>query len=232
MSLSVAYSALLGGVLLWLFLVSKLSAKSWDPHAAISAMDAQLDGAERTPPAKVGLWVFLAVATSLFGLFISAYYMRMGRGHGADVALGDWRALSESPVLWINSVLLVLASIAMQSSRAAATRGEKQRTQVALLIGGLLACAFLIGQLIAWRELRISELFTPLNPAVAFFYVLTGVHGLHLLGGLYVWGRTYLRLRYQHAELIDVGLSVELCSVYWHYLLLVWIVLFGVLLAT
>jgi cytochrome c oxidase subunit 3 len=62
--------------------------------------------------------------------------------------------------------------------------------------------------------------------------LLTGVLGLHLLGGLYVWGRTYIRLRYQRAELIDVRLSVELCSVYWHYLLLVWIVLFGLLLAT
>jgi len=232
MSLTVAYSALLGGVLLWLFLVSKLSAKPWDAHTAISALDAQLDGSERTPPAKVGLWVFLAVATSLFGLFVSAYYMRMGRGHGADAALGDWSAISESPILWLNSAMLVLASIAMQWSRSAATLGDARRTEVSLLIGGLLAWAFLIGQLIAWRELRLSEFFTPLNPAVAFFYVLTGVHGLHLLGGLYVWGRTYLRMRYQHAELIDVRLSVELCSIYWHYLLLVWIALFSVLLAT
>jgi cytochrome c oxidase subunit 3 len=62
--------------------------------------------------------------------------------------------------------------------------------------------------------------------------VLTAVHGLHLIGGLYVWGRTYARMRYQRVELIDVRLSIELCSVYFHYLLLVWIVLFGLLLAT
>jgi cytochrome c oxidase subunit 3 len=156
----------------------------------------------------------------------------MGRGHGADAALGDWRSISESPLLWINSIILVFGSIALQSSRAAIARGDAIRTQRSLLLGGVLTCAFLVGQLIVWRELRASDVFDPRNPAVAFFYLLTGVHGLHLLGGLYVWGRTYIRLRYQRAELIDVRLSVELCSVYWHYLLLVWIVLFGLLLAT
>jgi cytochrome c oxidase subunit 3 len=180
----------------------------------------------------MGLWVFMGVMTSLFGLFISAYYMRMGHGHGADAALGDWRALSESPLLWVNSVFLVLGSIAMQWARSAAARGDAQRTRTAHLMGGLLTIAFLIGQLIVWRALRASESFALINPAVAFFYVLTGVHGLHLLGGLYVWGRTYARMRYQHAELIDVRLSIELCSAYFHYLLLVWIVLFGLLLAT
>jgi len=232
MSLTVAYGGLLTGVLVWLFLVRKLSAKSWDAKTAISAADAHAEGVERTPASKMGLRVFLAVATSLFGLFISAYYIRMGHGHGADVAQGDWRAISESPLLWANSAILVFGSIAMQWSRSAAATGDMRRTQMALLLGGLLTFAFLVGQLMVWRELRVSALFTPQNPAIAFFYLLTGVHGLHLLGGLYVWGRTYLRMRYQKAELIDVQLSVELCSVYWHYLLLVWIVLFGLLLAT
>jgi len=232
MSLTVAYGALLTGVLVWLFLVRKLTAKSWDARTAISAEDAHELGAEHTPPTKMGLKVFMGVMTSLFALFISAYYIRMGHGHGAEAAQGDWRAVSESPILWINSVFLVLSSIAMQWSRSAAARSDVQRTQRALLIGGVLTAAFLIGQFIAWRELRISEFFTPQNPAVAFFYLLTGVHGLHLLGGLYVWGRTYLRMRYQKVALSKVQLSVELCSVYWHYLLLVWIVLFALLLAT
>jgi cytochrome c oxidase subunit III len=69
------------------------------------------------------------------------------------------------------------------------------------------------------------------NPAVAFFYVLTAVHGLHLLGGLLVWGRTLSRV-WQGVELIELRLSVALCSVYWHYLLIVWLVLFTLLLYT
>ena len=70
------------------------------------------------------------------------------------------------------------------------------------------------------------------NPAVAFFYLLTAVHGLHLLGGLFVWGKTVTRMARPGAELIDVRSSVELCTVYWHFLLLVWLVLFAVLLST
>jgi cytochrome c oxidase subunit 3 len=79
---------------------------------------------------------------------------------------------------------------------------------------------------------RAAEDLLARNPAVAFFYVLTAIHGLHLLGGLLVWSRTLLRMWTPRVELIEVRLSVELCSVYWHYLLLVWLVLFGLLLYT
>jgi Heme/copper-type cytochrome/quinol oxidase, subunit 3 len=83
---------------------------------------------------------------------------------------------------------------------------------------------------------RESEFFSPVNPAVAFFYLLTAVHGLHLLGGLYVWGRTLARMRREDVETIDllqsINLSVELCGVYWHFLLLVWLGLFTVMLST
>jgi cytochrome c oxidase subunit III len=101
-----------------------------------------------------------------------------------------------------------------------------------LLIGGLLTIAFLGGQLYAWDVVRHSDVFTPGNPAVAFFYVLTAVHGLHLVGGLFVWGRTLMRIVLKRAEPIDVRLSIELCTVYWHYLLLVWIGLFALLIST
>ncbi len=81
---------------------------------------------------------------------------------------------------------------------------------------------------IAWGELRDAGYFAQSNPATAFFYLLTAVHGLHLLGGLAVWGRTMSRLLHG-AGLPDLRLSVELCTVYWHYLLLVWLALFAVL---
>jgi cytochrome c oxidase subunit III len=232
MSLTVAYGALLTGVLIWLFLARKFTAKSWEANSPVSPFDAHAEGVERPPAARIGLWIFLGVVTSLFGLFISAYYMRMGKGHGADAALGDWTTITESPILWINSIILVFGSIAMQWARQAVTQGSVERTQRFLILGGVFTLAFLVGQLLAWRDLRAEEFFSPSNPAVAFFYLLTGAHGIHMLGGLYVWGRTFYRLRVKRAELIDVRLSVELCSVYWHFLLLVWVVVFGLFLAT
>lgn len=226
MSLTVGYIALACGILVWVLLVRKLSAKPWEARAssASSAPDPP-----QMPPARIGLWVFLAVVTSLFALFLSAYYMRMG-AHGAGGT--DWVALEEPTVLWLNTALLILSSVAMQSARAAATRGQLERTWTGLLTGGLLTLAFLGGQFYAWSEIRNSDFFSPRNPALAFFYMLTAVHGLHLIGGLYVWGRTLARMRREDTELIDVSLSVQLCAVYWHFLLFVWLALFVVMLST
>jgi cytochrome c oxidase subunit 3 len=227
-SLTVAYAALLTGVIIWLLLVRKLSARSWE--AGVVADDAHQG--ITSVPAKMGLLVFLAVVTSLFGLFISAYYMRMGYGHGADAAVGDWAPLIEPPILWLNTTLLILGSIAMQWTRARIGRGDVVRARSGLITGGALTLAFLIGQLIAWREIRVEAFFTPQNPAIAFFYLLTAVHGLHLLGGLYVWARTLVRMQRKDVEAIDVHVSVQLCTVYWHYLLFIWLVLFALLLST
>lgn len=225
MSLTVAYGALFTGIVVWLVLVTKLSAKPWLAQPAGVAV---IEEPPKPAAARVGLWIFLAVVSSLFGLLISAYYMRMGHG-GATVT--DWQPFPEPLILWINSALLILGSVAMQWARASVAHGNAERTKVALLSGGLLTFAFLVGQFLAWRLLVNSGYFMPRNPAVAFFYVLTAVHALHLLGGLYVWGRTFARLQRKDLELLDVRQSVELCTVYWHYLLVVWLVLFALLLS-
>lgn len=228
MSLTVAYAALSCGVILWAVLVSRLRVKPWEAQVAAP----EGTGFAAMAPKRIGLWIFLAVITSLFCLFVSAYYMRMGHGAHASHGGGDWTAIRDPAILWFNTVVLIVGSVAMQSARASITRGQLNQARVRLFAAGLLTGAFLIGQFIAWRQLRMSELFTPRNPAVAFFYVLTAVHGLHLLGGLFVWTRTIARSLRKDIEPIDLRLSVELTSVYWHYLLLVWLGLFAVLLST
>jgi cytochrome c oxidase subunit 3 len=229
MSLTVAYAGLITGIVVWAVLVMKLRVRPWEKQLTATPEGI---GPEPIPPKRVGLWVFLAVITSLFCLFVSAYYMRMGGHTGHDLGAGSWASIRDPSILWFNTVLLIFGSIAMQSARASVTRGQVEQTRVRLFAAGLLTFGFLIGQWLAWRELRYSALFSPANPAVAFFYVLTAVHGLHLVGGLVVWARTLSRAMRKDVELIDVRLSVELTSVYWHYLLLVWLGLFAVLLST
>ena len=224
MSLSAAIVALLAGVLVWGLLATRLTAKPWETPGSPDEVEAGI--APGVPPAKIGLWILLAVITSLFGLFLSAYSMRMAHAHG------DWHPLTVPRLLWLNSAVLILSSVVMQFARAAARRGDTARMRIALIAGGVLAWAFLAGQLVAWRQLWASGYFMGSNPAIAFFYLLTGVHGLHLLGGLLVWGKTVVRMAHAGVEVIDLRLSVELCTVYWHFLLLVWLVLFAVLLST
>jgi len=152
--------------------------------------------------------------------------MRMEHAHG------DWQPLSMPRVLWLNTAVLILSSALMQWARVAVRRGQLERTRIALIAAGVLTWAFLGGQLVAWHQLQASGYFVATGPASAFFYLLTAVHGLHLLGGLIVWGRTVVRMGRPGVEVIDLRLSVELCTVYWHYLLLVWLVLFAVMLST
>jgi cytochrome c oxidase subunit 3 len=159
----------------------------------------------------------------LFALCISAYMMRRH--------MGDWSAVTEPGILWINSAMLVAASILYHWTRSAAIHGRTGRLKPGLTVAGAFTFLFLAGQLVAWRQLNAAGYYLAGNPANAFFYLLTALHGLHLLGGLWVWARSTLRV-YGGADAEAVRMSIELCTVYWHYLLLVWIVLFGLLLST
>ena len=181
-------------------------------------------GAFFLPTAKLGLRVFLGVVTALFLLLINAYRMRMG--------LADWRPLAEPWLLWPNTGVLILSSIAMQWASVGARREQMNGVKAGLLAGGVLAWVFLAGQLFAWRQLAASGYFAATNPASAFFYLLTALHGVHLLGGLVAWGKTTAKVWRHDATVGQVRLSVELCAVYWHFLLVVWLVLFGLLLLT
>jgi cytochrome c oxidase subunit 3 len=172
---------------------------------------------------STGLKLFLLVVSSLFFLFIVAYNMRM--------ELADWRPLAEPRILWFNTLLLVLGSGALHMARIAANRGDTDRLRRRLVTGGVLTIAFLAGQLMAWQQLRIAGLYATVNPSYAFFYLLTGLHGAHLAGGLWAWGRLTGKLR-EGVDIADLRTSVGMCSLYWHYLLLVWLLMFGLLLST
>jgi cytochrome c oxidase subunit 3 len=171
----------------------------------------------------VALVTLLAVVTSFFGLLMSAYSLRM--------ELGDWYPLTEPQELWINTGILALASLAFHWTRNAANKGQTSKLKPGLLLTGLLTGGFLAGQFLVWQQLNASGQFITTNPANAFFFLLTGMHALHILGGMYVWLRATIRV-FGGSDADSVKESVELCTVYWHYLLIVWFVLFGLLLAT
>jgi cytochrome c oxidase subunit 3 len=219
-TITLLFLALLMGAILWWLFKQSINVQPWVAHG--STRDVHESVLSR-PAAKTALWVFLAVVTSLFALFISAYAMRMH--------LGDWSPLPKPRLLWWNTGVLAVASVAMQWTVVAARRGDTGGVRTGLIAGGVLTFTFLIGQLVVWRQLNDSGYFLATNPANAFFYLLTALHGLHLLGGLVAWGRTAAKV-WRGVEVAKLRLSVELCAIYWHYLLLVWLVLFALLLST
>ena len=221
MTLTLVFLAIIMATVIGWLLRQSLNTQPWDANDPVENQPGR--GVFSYDPAKIGLISFIAVVTSLFALFLSAYLMRM--------KLGDWRPLTEPNLLWFNTAILVLASVAFQMARGAATRGQLLAVKIGLLAGGVCTALFLSGQLVAWQQLNTSGYFLAGNPANSFFYLLTALHGLHLLGGMWVWGRTTTRVL-TGADVESVRLSVELCTVYWHYLLLVWIGLFALLLST
>ncbi len=203
-------------------LFRQLTEKPWVTGQGTAA-DLHDGGAFSLPTPTLGLRVLLAVITVLFSLLIVAYADRM--------SLGDWRPLPEPWLLWLNTAMLILSSAALHWACVSARRGQIDGVKDGLLAGGVFAFAFLAGQLLVWQRLVELDYFAATNPAYGFFYLVTGLHALHLLGGLVAWGRTTAKA-WQDFETGKLRLSVELCAVYWHFLLVVWLVLFALLLFT
>ncbi len=207
--------------------MSLLRALTEKPWLNTTVEDLPAPGRLPMATARVGLLVFLAVASVLFALLVVAHSMRM--------MVGDWRSLPLPPVLWLNSVVLLLGSIALHGAAKSARQGRLTATRLRFLAGGVCAMGFLIGQLVAWRQLDTLGYAVATNPANSFFYLMTALHGAHLLGGLVVWTWTAFRLwrgfDTASSDTAKVRLSIALCATYWHFLLVVWLVLFGILLS-
>ncbi len=210
-------------------LIARLAEKSWQTPGASGPIDPTL---ARPPAARLGLYAFLAVATVIFALLSLAYLMRMGlhatMGHGAAT---DWRPMPKPPLFWINTGILTASSLAWEGARRLARRDDLAAMRLAAIVGSALGVLFLFGQLQLWEQYRLAGYFLAANPANSFFYLLTGVHGLHLAGGLVAAVRTFHHMA-EGREPPGTSLNIQLCAVYWHFLLLVWIVLFGLLLST
>lgn len=215
MNITLLFFVGIAAIVAWWLSQQRITAKPWLEQGEIGGT-----GASSLPAAKVGLGVFLAVVSSLFALFFSAYVMRM--------EMPDWRPLPVFKLLWINTGLLLASSVALTWAQLAARRGESTSVKASLLAGSLFGVAFLAGQLIAWRQFVAAGYFLATNPANAFFYVITGIHGLHVLGGLVALGKTTDSV-WRGIKLKQMRSSVELCTIYWHFLLIVWVVFFALL---
>jgi cytochrome c oxidase subunit 3 len=220
MILFLAAMAAIGG---WWLSRQRLTSMPWLEVGALGVPP----GTEASPwpAATLGLGFFLAVAGCLFALLSSAYLMRVD---------GDARRLMQgvrllpTALLWVNTAVLAAGSVALHRSAVAARRGQRDVMLGHLATGGVAALAFVAGQGLAWRMLMQAGQFLALSPANAFFYLLTGVHGLHVLGGLAALAKNLVRAA-RGAALQRLRPGVELCAIYWHFLLLVWAVVFGLL---
>ena len=170
-------------------------------------------------PRRFGLWLFLGTLTMLFVCFTSAYVVRR--------TSDDWAPIGAPALLWANGLVLVLSSVTLELSRRRLRGWDLPGTQRWLGATGVLGGLFLAGQLLAWRQLAAQGVYLASNPHSSFFYVLTGLHALHLVGGL-IWF-TVSMWKVRHLAYTPGEDALGLFATYWHFLTVLWIYLFVLL---
>lgn len=185
------------------------------------------DNAVETEKYRIGMWVALASILMLFISLTSAYIVRgvPALSGGGDT---DWLPLDMPRVLWFTTGVLLLSSVSIELARRALKRNEYAGFKRWISLTTLFGVAFLVGQLMAWRQLAGQGVFINSHPHSSFFYLLTSLHGVHLLGGVIALGYVTvaalrMRIGFKRRTAVDVT------AIYWHFMDGLWIYLFGLL---
>src|ERR1700722_9580387 len=188
--------------------------------------DGDGDGSGGGLPAIPQRAYFTAIQLALAGIVM--FFMALTSSFLVRKGLGDdWVSFTLPRILWANTLVLLASSGAIQFARARLRSGDTEGFRRWWAITTALGVLFLVGQFAAWRQLAAQGVFLVTNPSSSFFYLLTALHGLHLLGGivalLYVTYRPWQRSR------ITQSTAADLVSIYWHFMDGLWIFLFALL---
>lgn len=173
-------------------------------------------------PTRTGIWVALSAIAMMFAALTSALYVREGSGT-------DWQHLALPAILWFNTLALIASSITLEVARRRVAefmrKRESSRSQGTVWLDATLALGliFIAGQYLGWLRLRALGLYLPTNPNSSFFYVLTGVHAVHVVGGLGGLLRVMVKFRSPVRELRRS--TMDATANYWHFMGLLWIYL-------
>jgi len=183
------------------------------------------------PPALSGMQIGLNSRRSALKVLlsvVSVFFLLMIVAYGGRMLYQDWRPTPQINLLWANTGVLLLSSLCLQAALQWARDGNATWVRRGLVAAAALTVLFLVGQLAAWRQLIGMVLGDFSNPSVGFFFMITGIHGLHMAGGMVALGRA-IRRAFANADMRAIEHSVSNCALYWHYLLGVWLLVFGLL---
>ncbi len=164
-----------------------------------------------------GLFVLLAASTMVFAAFTSAFVVRRGLSE-------DWSSMAKPHILWVNTAILLASSVILDQSRRALKRRNREKFNLWWTVATLLGVLFLVGQGIAWRELKDAGIYVATNPSSSFFYVLTAAHAFHLLGG--VAALMYVDVQAWRLQLGPAKrTAIDVTAIFWHFLDFLWLYL-------
>ncbi|NCF18992.1 MAG: cytochrome c oxidase subunit III [Haliea sp.] len=210
---------------------STLREKPWIQHPLPAGGSVDEEVADPQAAARLALRFVLAIVGVLFFLFIITFLSRSQYPDFEALSGAPWQPFTDASRLWFNTGVLAVASLAMQISLVSARRQRLNAAVVGLSAAVFFTIGFLLAQYELWLHLQSMGFYMNSNPANSYFYLLTAVHGLHLVGGLLVLAHVVFRIWYDE-ELATLAGPLQLCAVYWHFLFGVWLVLFALLTST
>lgn len=139
----------------------------------------------------------------------------------------NWVPLHLPWIVWCNTAILLASSGAIEVARKRLSFGEIQRFRKIWLVATTLGVLFVLGQLLAWRQMVVAGFYVATNQASSFFYIFTGLHGLHLLGG--ICALLYVSFRRFEIAKVSRAIAAEVASYYWHFMDVLWVFLLALL---
>ncbi len=177
------------------------------------------NGQPSTTKYYAGMAIAIVAILMFFMALAAAFLIRKGTG--------GWVPLRIPGLLWVNTAILLTSSATLEMARKRLAKsdlgGFRSLWQVTTILGVL----FLVGQLVAWRILAGQGIYLSTNPASSFFYIFTGAHALHLLGG--VCALLYVAWRSFDEAKVSRSVAAEVASYYWHFMDALWLFLLALL---
>ena len=164
--------------------------------------------------------VIFGVSTVLFTLVFTSYLYSIP-------ASQDTEYLLKPNLLWLNTLILLSVAYFFKKTTNDLKNNKTEKTKSNLLLIGFLSYIFLFGQILFWFQLMKSGNYVSTNNYFSSFYIFTTLHGLHLLGGLFFWGKIFSKVnKFKKDEVINQKKNIDALSLYWTFLLIVWMVFF------
>ena len=167
-----------------------------------------------------GIAVGIVSILMFFMALASAFLVRKGTS-------GDWVPVHIPALLWINTAVLLISSGTLELARKHLAKADGAGFKTYWMLTTALGVGFLIGQVVAWRQLAHQGIYLATNPASSFFYIFTGAHALHLIGGIVALGYV-ARQNFSEAN-VTKSVAAEVTSYYWHFLDALWLFLLALL---
>ena len=201
-------------------LFGALLEKPWEKEQVALDDAHQGQSFSKLSPQVSAVIVIFGVSTVLFSLIVSGYIYTIPSDQ-------DTMFLLQSNLLWFNTFILILVSYLFKKISNDLKFGKLEKIKRNLIQVGGLSYLFLFGQIFFWYHLMSTGKFVSTNSYFSSFYFFTALHGLHLLGGLFFWGSVCSKtLKIEKEKIIEQTKNIEALSLYWTFLLIIWLVFF------